>query len=255
MGGALVSGWLRAGAMAASEILIRDPIPGPAAREAQARGARLDPPDGDLATARTLVLALKPQVWRPIAQAISPLIGPDAVIVSIMAGVGAEAIAGLFPGRPVARAMPNTAAAIGQGATGIWAATPRARARARALFASLGEVVDLDSESQIHAVTAASGSAPAYVYALVEALEAAGREAGLSPEAARTLSRSALTGAAALMQTSGEAAGDLRRQVTSPGGTTEAALRVLTGAGDLDDLVKRAVLAAQARSRELGGDA
>lgn len=254
MGGALIAGWRRAGTAPASAIWVRDPAPGAAALAAVEAGGRLNPPDIELIGARTLILALKPQVWAEIAQAIEPYIAPDALIISIMAGVTATDISARFPGRPVVRAMPNTACAIGQGAAGIWADDPAARNRAGLLFAPLGVVVDLQSESEIHAVTAASGSAPAYVYAMVEALEAAGRRAGLAPDAARSLSRSALTGAAALMSASGEEASELRRQVTSPKGTTQAALDVLIGNGALDDLVTNAVLAAKARSRQLGGE-
>jgi len=255
MGGALIAGWRRADVVSPRQILIRDPHPGQAALAAGQVGARLDPSDGDLASARTVILALKPQIWRPIAADISARIAADAVVISIMAGVRAADIAQVFPGRPVVRAMPNTAAAVGKGATGVWSADPEARARAHALFAPLGAVADLAEEGLIHAVTAASGSAPAYVYALVEALQRAGASAGLAPEAARTLSRAALIGAAALLEASGEEAGELRRQVTSPKGTTEAALDVLIGEGALDDLVTRTVLAAQARSRQLGGEA
>jgi pyrroline-5-carboxylate reductase len=254
MGGALVAGWLSTGTVAASEILIRDPHPGQAALAAVEAGARLNPSDDNLGAARTVVLALKPQIWRDIAADMAGKVGPEAVVISIMAGVKASDISEVFPGRPIVRAMPNTAAAVGKGATGVWSADSVARAKAHALFAPLGAVADLAEESLIHAVTAASGSAPAYVYALVEALEHAGASAGLAPEAARSLSRAALIGAAALLEASGEEASELRRQVTSPKGTTEAALEVLTGAGALDDLVARAVFAAQGRSRQLGGD-
>jgi pyrroline-5-carboxylate reductase len=254
MGGALVAGWRLAGAAPATDIWIRDPNPGVAAEAAIAAGARLNPPNGQLSGARTVILALKPQIWTDIAREIASHLSADAFIISIMAGVTARDIADVFPGRPIARVMPNTACAIGRGAAGIWAENREVRARARALFASLGAVVDLQLEGEIHAVTAASGSSPAYIYALVEALEAAGQSAGLAPETARVLSRAALTGAAALLEASGESAGELRRQVTSPKGTTEAALRILTGDGALNDLVERAVLAAKSRSRELGGE-
>jgi pyrroline-5-carboxylate reductase len=257
MGGALIAGWRRADTAPASDIWIRDPTPGAAAQAAAEAGSRLNPPDVELIGARTLILALKPQVWAEIAQAIEPFIAPDALIISIMAGVTAKDIGARFPGRAIVRAMPNTACAISQGAAGIWSEDSAAREQAHILFAPLGVVVELESEREIHAVTAASGSAPAYVYALVEALEAAGRRAGLAPGAARALSRSALTGAAALMSASGEEASELRRQVTSPKGTTQAALDILIGEGDgaLNALVSRAVLAAMVRSRELGGEA
>jgi pyrroline-5-carboxylate reductase len=254
MGGALIAGWRRAAAMSPRDLLIRDPSPGEAARMAAAAGAVLNGPDEGLAAARTVILGVKPQVWRGIVADLAPRLAPDAVVISIMAGVRSADIAEVLPGRPVARVMPTTAAAVGEGAASVWSANPAARARARALFTPLGVVVDLDEEGQIHAATAASGSAPAYVYALVEALEAAGVSAGLAPEAARSLSRAAVTGAAALMRTTGEDAALLRRQVTSPAGTTEAALRVLIGEGELQGLVERAVLAAARRSKELGGE-
>ena len=254
MGGALIAGWRRAAAMSPKDLMIRDPSPGETARTAAAAGAVLNGPDEGLAAARTVILGVKPQVWRGIAVDIAPHLAPDAVVISIMAGVRAADIAEVVPGRPVVRVMPTTAAAVGEGAASVWSADPAARARAHGLFAPLGVVVDLEEEAQIHAATAASGSAPAYVYALVEALEAAGVNAGLSAAASRALSRAAVTGAAALMRTTGEEAAVLRRQVTSPAGTTEAALRVLIGEGDLQALVERAVLAAARRSRELGGE-
>ncbi len=252
MGGALIAGWRRAGAIDASELLLRDPSPGEAALEAARAGAVLNGPDAGLGSARTIILAVKPQAWRPSAEAIARHLAPDAVVISVMAGVSAHDLSEIFPGRPIARVMPTTAAAILKGAASVWSSDPRGREAAHRMFEPLGVVVDLDRESLVHVATAASGSAPAYVYALVEALEAAAAGAGLDAAAARVLSRSALIGAAALMEGSGAEASDLRRQVTSPGGTTEAALKVLIGDGALARLVSGAVRAAAARSRELG---
>ncbi len=252
MGGALIAGWRRAGALAPGDLILRDPKPGVEAQKAAADGAALNGSDDDLARARTVILAVKPQAWRPIALAIAPLLAPGAVVISIMAGVASADLSAALPRHPIARVMPTTAAAVNKGAASLWSADPQGREVARALFAPLGVTVDLDDESLMHVATAASGSAPAYVFALVEALEAAGVAAGLSADAALTLSRAALVGAAALLEQSGEAAGDLRRQVTSPGGTTEAALRVLLGDHALGELMTRAVRAAAARSRELG---
>ena len=148
--------------------------------------------------------------------------------------------------------MPTTAAALNAGAASLWSSDPAARARARILFEPLGAVVDLDDEDLMHVATAASGSAPAYVYALAECLEAAARSRGLSPQAARDLSRSAIVGAAALLKSTGEDAAELRRQVASPGGTTEAALTVLLDPADgLGPLLDRTVTAAADRSRAL----
>jgi pyrroline-5-carboxylate reductase len=243
MGGALIEGWLRAGAFAASDILVRDPQPG-----ALPDGVRLNPTDAELGAAKTVVLAVKPQIWRETASLAAHL-APDAVIVSVAAGVRAADIAEAF-GRKVARVMPTTAVAIGQGTASIYAADDEARARARALLAPLAVVVDVDDERLMHAATAVSGSGPAYLYAFVEALEAAGVSAGLSEAAARQLARSTVAGAAALLTHSGAEPADLRQQVTSPGGTTQAALDVLLA--ELPDLLERAVAAAARRSRELG---
>jgi pyrroline-5-carboxylate reductase len=148
--------------------------------------------------------------------------------------------------------MPTTAAALNVGAASLWSSDPVARARARTLFEPLGAVVDLDDEDLMHVATAASGSAPAYVYALAEALEAAARARGMTADVARALSRSAIVGAAALLKAKNEDAAELRRQVASPGGTTEAALNVLldTESG-LGPLLDRAVGAAADRSRAL----
>jgi len=249
MGGALVAGWRRADAFAASELLIRDPAPGP---EARASGALLDPDAAAIAGAKTVVIVVKPQIWREAAAELAPQLAADAVIVSIAAGVATTDIAAAFGGRKVARVMPTTAAAIGQGTASIYAADPEARARAHALMAPVGTVVDLDDEELMHAATAVSGSAPAYFYALVEALSAAGESVGLTKDQAETLARATMSGAAALLTASGEDPAALRRQVTSPGGTTEAALKVLMGNGGLGPLLEKAVKAATERSRELG---
>jgi pyrroline-5-carboxylate reductase len=253
MGGAMVEGWLAAGAFAAQDLMIRDPQPGPSARAAEAAGAALNPPEAELARARTVVLAVKPQVWRDAAAEAAPWLGSGAVVVSICAGVRSGDIAKEFGGRCVARVMPTTAAAIGQGTASLYADDPAALARAHALFEPLGTVVDLNDEALMHAATAVSGSAPAYLYAFIEALEAAGTQAGLSQAEARRLARSTLTGAAALLARTGEDPAELRRQVTSPGGTTAAALEVLMGEGGLPDLLRNAVAAAARRSQELGG--
>ncbi len=248
MGGAMIEGWRRAGTFVPSEIYIRDPHPGPA----DIHGLRLNPPDSELGACRTVILAVKPQVWRQAAAAVSPHLSPDAVVVSIAAGVACADIAEAFGGLRVARVMPTTAVAINQGTASVCAADPQARARAHALFDPLGKVVEIADEDLMHAATAVSGSGPAYLYAFAEALESAAMAAGLTPEAAATLTRSTLTGAAALMASGDTSPAELRRQVTSPGGTTQAALEILMGQGGLEPLLKQAVAAAVARSRKLG---
>lgn len=249
MGGAMIGGWRRAGTFAPSELYVRDPHPSP---EADLSGMKVNPSDGDLSACRTVLLAVKPQVWREAAQQVAPHLSPDAVVVSIAAGVASHDIAEVFGGLRVARVMPTTAVAINQGTISLCAADPQARARAHALFDPLGRVVELQSEDQMHAATAVSGSGPAYLYAFTEALEAAAVASGLSPAAAADLARSTLTGAAVLMASGDTPPAELRRQVTSPGGTTEAALKVLMGQEGLEPLLKSAVAAAIARSRELG---
>jgi pyrroline-5-carboxylate reductase len=252
MGGAILEGWGRAKVFAPADLMICDPQPSAAATAAAAAGAQLNPPSADLARARTVLLCVKPQVWTDAASEFAPWLAAEAVIVSIAAGVRAQDISREFGGRPVARVMPTTAAAINQGTASLFAEDPAALARAHALFEPLGVVVDLTDEMQMHAATAVSGSGPAYLYAFVEAWEASAQTAGFSAKDAGRLVRSTMAGAAALMAQSGSEPSELRRQVTSPGGTTEAALNVLLGADGLPPLLREAVAAAVRRSKELG---
>jgi pyrroline-5-carboxylate reductase len=252
MGGALIEGWRRACAAQPSQMIVRDPYLAPEAAQAFA-GAQVNPPDSALAEARTVLLAVKPQVWREVAAEVGPLLSPDAVIVSIAAGVRVADLSAAFGGRRAARVMPTTAVAIGKGVASIVAPDPDARARAHALFDPVGVCVDIEDEALMDVTVAVSGSAPAYLYAFIEALEAAGTAEGLPAEASRALVRSTLIGAAALMDRTGEDPAELRRQVTSPGGTTEAALKVLMGEHGLWPLAAEAVAAAVKRSKELGG--
>jgi pyrroline-5-carboxylate reductase len=247
MGGALLDGWRKTGAFGPSDIGVIDPHPGDAGERAKAWGVRFDP---DIAAAATVILAVKPQVWRAAAADLSAKLARDAVVISIAAGVRLADLTEAFSGRRVARVMPTTAVAIGQGTASIFSTYDEARARARVLFDPVATTVDLDAEALMDAATAVSGSGPAYLYAFVEALEAAGVDAGLSAEAAARLARSTVQGAAALMAESGVDPAELRRQVTSPGGTTAAALEVLQPA--LPPLLREAVEAAVQRSRELG---
>lgn len=252
MGGALIEGWIRAGAVDVAELILRDPSPGKVAQAAARDGARLNPPDAVLAEAQTVVLSVKPQMWREVAAEVAPRLHTSAALVSVAAGVTLADLIAAFGARPIARVMPTTAAAIGKGTASIVATDAEARARAHALFEPVGVAVDLDDEAMMDVATAISGSAPAYLYALIEALEAAGVGQGLPAEAAASLVRATLIGAAALLEQTGGDPSDLRRQVTSPGGTTEAALNVLTGDGGLEPLFAKAVDAAVRRSRELG---
>ena len=251
MGGAMIAGWRRAG-LDASGLIIRDPQPGTEALAAAKAGARLNPPETELSAARWVILAVKPQAWRAIAEVLAPHLAADAVIVSVIAGIGAADLAGAFPGHPIVRAMPSLAVAIGAGSVTLWSAEPALAREAERLMAPLGAVSALTDEDLMHAATAASASAPAYLYAFIEALEGAAEAAGLPHAEARRMVRATITGAAALLAASGDDPTALRVRVTSPGGTTEAALAVLMGADGLPFLMDEAVGAATARSRELG---
>ncbi|MGZ6017770.1 MAG: pyrroline-5-carboxylate reductase [Phenylobacterium sp.] len=253
MGGAIVEGWLRANAFAAADLMIVDPRPGKAAQDAQAAGAVLNPDRAEFARARTVMVCVKPQIWREAAAMYASWLSEDAVIVSVVAGVGSRDLGREFGGRAVARVIPTTAVAINRGTASLYADDPAAMSRAHALFEPLGTVVDILDENQMHAATAVSGSGPAYLYAFIESLEAAGAAAGLAPADASRLARATVTGAAALLAESGEEPGELRRQVTSPNGTTEAALNVLLGEHGLPPLMREAVANALRRSKELGG--
>ena len=252
MGGAMLEGWRAAGAFQPSDLILCDPHPGDLADAAAARGARLNPPMRDVGEAQTVLLAVKPQLWREAAETYAPHIALGAVLVSVAAGVRTADLSAAF-NRPIARVMPTTAVAIRKGVATVYAETPDARSAAHALFQPVATVVDVMDESLIDVATAVSGSAPAYLYAFVEALEAAGEKAGLPRETAQTLARATIAGAAALMDGSSDDPAELRRQVTSPGGTTEAALKVLQGDGGLDPLLIAAVNAAVARAKALGG--
>jgi pyrroline-5-carboxylate reductase len=252
MGGALIEGWTAARAFSSSELMLRDPNPGAVALAAKAAGAQLNPEGAALGAAQTVLLAVKPQVWREAAEAVAAHLSPTTVIVSIAAGVAVAALAEAFPGHAVARVMPTTAVAIGKGVASIFAGDDRARARAHALFGPVATCVDLDDEALMDVATAVSGSAPAYLYAFIEVLEAAGVSQGLSATAAQQLVRGTLIGAAALLDKTGEDPAELRRQVTSPGGTTQAALTVLMGEAGLGPLLQAAVDAAVERAKVLG---
>jgi len=255
MGGALMSGWVDAG-LPASSMAIIDPYPGAAAASFAAKGAALNPgalPDNPSA----VVVAVKPQLIAEALPLVGRMAGPDVLVLSIAAGVPmARFEAAAPPGTPIVRAMPNTPAAVGRGVTalvGNRAAGAQHLDRAEALMASVGEVVRLGAESLMDAVTAVSGSGPAYVFHMIEALAAAGEAEGLPADLAMRLARATVTGAGELAHRSAESAAELRVNVTSPGGTTAAALAVLMDPeSGLPPLMRRAVQAAAARSRELG---
>jgi len=207
--------------------------------------------------ADVVVLAVKPQGFSDAASGLAGWIGPNTLIISIMAGVTLKRIASALGAPKVVRAMPNTPGSIGKGVTAYALSTAcdaADRAAAETLLKPLGAVVGPLDESQMDAVTAVSGSGPAYVYLFAETLEAAGRAAGLDPATAAILARQTVFGAGALLGEGGDPT-ELRKAVTSPGGTTAAALDVFLAKGALPDLVRKAVEAAARRGAELARDA
>jgi pyrroline-5-carboxylate reductase len=207
-----------------------------------------------------IVLAVKPQAMDEVLPSVAPLAGANTVVLSIAAGRTIASIASHFPGRPaIVRAMPNTPAAIGRGISALYANDAVSAEQANLcqdLLAAAGETVWLDDEALMDAVTAVSGSGPAYVFLLAECLAEAGEAAGLPAEFAARLARATVSGAGELLRQSDLDPAELRRNVTSPGGTTAAALRVLMGdeAGadrSMSALLREAVAAAARRSREL----
>ena len=254
MGGALLDGWLRAG-LAPAQVTVIEPHPSRDLEALSMRGVRLNP-GATPADAAAIVVAVKPQIAPATVPALAPMIGPSTVLVSIMAGRTLQFLSTALP-RPCAlvRAMPNTPAAIGRGITVAVAKGAGAgqRGLAHALLAATGSVAWVEDEALMDAVTAVSGSGPAYVFLLAEALAQAGIEAGLPPALAQRLARETVAGSGELLLRSDLDAAKLRENVTSPGGTTAAALEVLTGPGGLVSLMTKAVAAATRRSRELAG--
>ncbi|ACL56361.1 pyrroline-5-carboxylate reductase [Methylobacterium nodulans] len=255
MGGAMLEGWL-AGGLDGSRIAVVDPGASPDLTALCGRHGIALNPEG-LTPPEALVLAIKPQGLEAASSAVAPLVGPDTLVVSVLAGKTVANLKARLPqARAVVRAMPNLPASIGRGATGA-AASPetseRQRRMADALLSGIGLVEWLADESLIDAVTAVSGSGPAYVFLLAEALAEAGAAAGLPPDVAARLARQTVAGAGALLAESPLEPGILRQNVTSPGGTTAAALGVLMAAGGLPDLLRAAVAAAKSRSAELSG--
>ncbi|MFO1188483.1 MAG: pyrroline-5-carboxylate reductase [Alphaproteobacteria bacterium] len=257
MGRALLDGWLDQGQAPASVAIVE---PEAAARAAPAaRGIASYADFSELPEAirpEVVVLAIKPQAMATVLPPYRRLAGPGTVFLSIAAGTSIGFLSRtLGPQAAVVRAMPNTPAAIRQGITAVIAGRGTSdgqRAACEALLRAVGDVVWLADEGLMDAVTAVSGSGPAYVFLLIECLARAGIESGLPPALAEQLARATVSGSGALARQSSEAASTLRENVTSPGGTTAAALGVLMAPDGLQALLSRAVAAAARRSRELG---
>jgi pyrroline-5-carboxylate reductase len=255
MGGAMLQGWLDR-KVPPARIIVLDPSPPDEIALTIARhGIRHNPALGELERVEVLVLAIKPQNFDDVLPTLAGLRSHRPLVVSIAAGRTIAGIERYFgEDAAVVRAMPNVPAAIGRGITAIVAnrsVSPGQLTLARSLLEAVGEVVTVDDEDLMDAVTAVAGSGPAYVFHLAECLAEAGVAAGLPEELAMRLARATVSGAGELMHTSGRPAADLREMVTSPNGTTYEALAVLMAEDGLKPLLTSAVAAAARRSREL----
>ena len=253
MASALIGGLVRSGT-AATRIIVVEPVEAQRDKLVQSFGIRPQAmADARLATATTVVWAVKPQLFADAAQPCAQHIG-QALQLSVMAGIRSGAVVQASGSQRVVRAMPNTPALIGQGIAGLYArpaVDAAARAQVEALFAPTGASLWVDQEDDLDAVTALSGSGPAYVFYFLEAMEQAAVQMGLTPEQGRLLAQSTFAGAAALAQQSPLSPTALREQVTSKGGTTFAAITALDDSGVKAAFVK-ALHAARDRAQELG---
>ena len=255
MGGAMLEGWLALG-LDLKNVVVLEPQPSPQISSLAGGGLRLNPVRATDENFSAIILAVKPQTAPEIMREVAPLAGKHSLVLSIMAGRGLEFLQKALPTAAIVRAMPNLPASIGRGITvaiANAAVTAEQRALAHRLLAAIGAVEWISDEGLMDAVTAVSGSGPAYVFLLAEALAKAGRAAGLPQPLADNLARATVAGSGALLGLSAVDAATLRQNVTSPGGTTAAALEVLMAADGLEPLVKKAVAAAARRSRELAG--
>lgn len=255
MGGAMLESWLKSGAEA-RRIVVLDPAPPPEVKALLDRHAiRLNPPVSAITDAAVVVVAVKPQVMEDVLPGIVSLGRSKPLILSIAAGKTIASFARHFGAdAAIIRTIPNTPAAIGRGITAMAAnphVSPSQLQLARALLSAIGEVVTVADEALIDAVTAVSGSGPAYVFYLTEVLASAGEKVGLAPDLAMQLARATVSGAGELMRLSGQPAATLRQNVTSPKGTTHAALQILMAGDGMQPLFDKAIAAATKRSREL----
>lgn len=257
MGTALLAGWLAHGQ---GPVIAVEPDPSPVLKTlASKKRVRLirdlsRVPPGPV---RACVVALKPQVLKTRATVLSPIARSGTPMISIAAGTTTASLKAVWgPKSRIVRAMPNTPGAIGHGIAGLYAARGASRADkvlAETLLAALGETVWVSDEALIDSITAVSGSGPAYVFLFVEALAKAAETEGLPRKVAERLARATLSGSGALLDADASDPSELRRAVTSPGGTTEAALKVLMADDGLAALLARAVRAARKRAEELSG--
>ncbi len=254
MGDALLRGWLGRG-VPAGQVVVFEPAPSAGLLSlTNATAIRLNPQMAEVADVAVLVLAVKPQAMQDVLPQFIPLAQDGAMVLSIAAGKPIRFFEQVFAGAPIVRAMPNTPAAIGQGMSVLCAnahVSDPQKALATDLLGAVGDVAWIADEALMDAVTAVSGSGPAYVFLLIETLAKAGEEAGLDATLAYRLALTTVSGAGALAAQSDQPASVLRENVTSPGGTTAAALDVLMRPAGLQSLMDEAVLAATRRSRDL----
>jgi pyrroline-5-carboxylate reductase len=255
MGGAMLDGWLARG-LNPKKLMVIEPQPGKAVMALKRRGLRLNP-TGKPAEAGAIVIAVKPQTAPEAVPPLGPYVGKTTLVLSIMAGRTIGFLERSLPaGAAIVRAMPNTPAAIGRGIS-VAVANVKISARQRKLagdlLTAIGTVEWVTDEALMDAVTALSGSGPAYVFLLAEAMTKAGIAAGLPAPLAARLARETVAGSGELLHRSPFDAAVLRQNVTSPGGTTAAALKLLMGPGGFDELLTKAIAAATRRSRELAG--
>ena len=255
MGTAMLDGWLARG-LNPKKIIVIEPQPVKAVKALARRGVKLNPKD-KVGVASAIVIAVKPQNAPEAVPPLARYVGKTTLVLSIMAGRTIGFLEkSLTTGTAIVRAMPNTPAAIGRGISVAVAnakISMRQRKQASDLLAAIGKVEWADDEALMDAVTALSGSGPAYIFLLAECMARAGVAAGLPKELATRLARETVAGSAELLHRSDLDAATLRQNVTSPGGTTAAALEVLMGPGGFDQLLTQAIAAATRRSRDLAG--
>ena len=255
MGSALLQGWLALG-LSPEKVAVIETLPSPELAALSKQGLRLNPPRDVVGAVAAVVVAVKPQIASEVLPALAPFVGAGTVVVSIMAGRTLGFLADSLPRAGLVRAMPNTPAAIGRGITVAVAnplVAPEQRALVDVLLSAVGAVEWITDEALMDAVTALSGSGPAYVFLLAESMMRGGTAAGLPPALADRLARVTVAGAGELLHRSPLESATLRENVTSPGGTTAAALEVLMAEGGLERLMAAAIAAATKRSRDLAG--
>ncbi|NVK36027.1 MAG: pyrroline-5-carboxylate reductase [Rhodobacteraceae bacterium] len=254
MGGAMLAGWLANG-IDPKSIVLNDPsLSATMSHLVAQHGVRHVTAMSDDIKPGMILMAIKPQMMDAVLPSLAPFVLPDTLIASVAAGTPLSKFEDAFGAVPMARAMPNTPSMVGRGITAVYpskAVTQEHKQTLEKLLSAVGKVVWVDTEDQIDLVTAVSGSGPAYVFWMAECLAKAGVDLGLPEPAARQLAEETVSGAGELMRQSSDDPSILRQNVTSPNGTTAAALDVLMAQDGLQPLMKKAVAAAAQRAKEL----